>query len=154
MSRHDSWSAAGASLLWRPPGQRPPRKANPGGSAGCKRNDFVCLRLRSRPRTVCRRHSPREVSWLISPKGRGTSHLNCHGESERSQGLLKHFRTSERPGNSRELNWSTRQTSPRARSILICRNGRSPQRRYSNGSKNRMKADPALNRPAHLSSSG
>src|SRR3984957_254318 len=43
--------------------------------------------------------SQERVSWLINPKGRGTSHLNCHGESERSQGRPKHFRTSERPRN-------------------------------------------------------
>jgi hypothetical protein len=35
------------------------------------------------------------ISWLISPKGRGTSHLTCRGERERSQGRPKHFRTSE-----------------------------------------------------------
>ena len=29
---------------------------------------------------------------LISPEGRGTSHLNCRGESERSQGQTKRFR--------------------------------------------------------------
>src|SRR3981081_3564092 len=45
------------------------------------------------------------VSWLISPKARGTSHLNCHGESERTQGGPKPFRTSERPRDLRERNW-------------------------------------------------
>src|SRR5258708_20163147 len=55
-----------------------------------------------------------------------------------AQGRLKHFRTSERPRNSRERNWSKLKKSVRARSILICRNGRSPQRRCLNGLKNRM----------------
>jgi hypothetical protein len=77
------------------------------------------------------------VKWLISPKARGMSHLNCHGESETTQGRPKHFRTSERPRNSQKRNWSTRQMSALARSTLICRKGRSPQRKYLNGSKNR-----------------
>jgi hypothetical protein len=81
----------------------------------------------------------RRVSWLISPKARGTSHLNWDREGEHTLGRPKHFRTSDRPRNSRERNWSTRQMSAPARSILICRKGRSPQRRCLNGSKNPMK---------------
>src|SRR5258708_11187845 len=54
------------------------------------------------------------------------------------EGRAKHFRKNSRPRNSRERNWSTRQMSARVRSILICRKGRSLQRRRLNGSKNRM----------------
>jgi hypothetical protein len=80
------------------------------------------------------------VSWLISPEARGTSHLNCRGGSEGgTQGRPKRFRTSERPRNSRERSWPKPNMSVRARSILICRNGRSPQRRCLNGSMNRTK---------------
>ena len=105
--------------------------------------------------SFCRRRrraagvAPARVSWLISLEARGTSHLNCDGESERTQGRPKRFRTSERPRNSRERNWSTREMSPRGRSILICRKGRSPQRRCLNGSKRRMKSiwlEPAYHR--------
>ncbi len=112
----------------------------------------ICRILRSfgLSPTASRRRSGESVSlWLASPKARGTSHLNCDGESERTQGRPKRFRTSERPRNSRERNWSKRQMSPRARSILICRKGRSPQRRCSNGSKSRMKPvwlEPAYHR--------
>jgi hypothetical protein len=33
------------------------------------------------------------VSWLISPKTRGTSHLNCSGGTDRTQGRPKTFRS-------------------------------------------------------------
>src|SRR5882672_11627410 len=79
------------------------------------------------------------VSWLVSPKARGTFRLTWDRESERTPGRPKHSRTSERPRNSRELNWPKLKMSPPARSILICRKGRSPQRRCLNGSKSRMK---------------
>ncbi len=91
------------------------------------------------PTAPSRRRSRARISWLISPKARGTSHLNWDREGEHTLGRPKHFRTSDRPRNSRERNWPTRQMSVRARSILICRKGRSPQRRCLNGSKNRMK---------------
>ena len=102
----------------------------------------ICRILRSfgLSPTASRRRSGESVSsWLASPKARGTSRLNWDRERERTQGRPKHFRTSERPRNSRELNRPKPKMSGRARSILICRKGRSPQRRCLNGSKNRMK---------------
>jgi hypothetical protein len=79
------------------------------------------------------------VSWLISPEAPGTSHLIGQRRSDGTQGRPKRFRTSERPRNLRERNWPRPEMSVRARLILICRNGRSPQRIFLNGSKNRMK---------------
>src|SRR6266567_7372445 len=109
------------------------------GPTGGKRNDFVSLRLRSRPRSVSRDVARARVSWLINPKASGTSHLKCHEESDRTQGRPKHFAASTRPRNLRGRNWPKIKMSARARSILICRNGPSPQRRCLNGSKNRMR---------------
>jgi hypothetical protein len=102
------------------------------------RNDFVGLRLRSRPRAVSRVARAR-VSWLISPKTRGTSHLNCHGGIESTLGRSKHFAVRSRPRNLRQRIWPKPNMSLQGRSILINRNGPSPRRRYLNGSKNRMK---------------
>jgi len=77
------------------------------------------------------------VSWLISPEAPGTSHLIGQGRSDGTG--PKRFRTSERPRILRERSWPRPEMSVRARLILICRNGRSPQRIFLNGSKNRMK---------------
>ena len=74
-------------------------------------------------------------SWYVSfelPRGKRT-----HARATET------FRSELEAKNLREQNWPKLKMSAPARSILICRNGRSPKRRYSNGSKYRMKADLA-----------
>jgi hypothetical protein len=76
MPRRDSGSAAGA--FWcrkavRETGRRGKRILRAGWLLAER---FRLPSIEVRPTAVSRRLSPREVSWLISPKGRGTSHLS------------------------------------------------------------------------------
>jgi hypothetical protein len=72
-------------------------------------------------------------------RARGTFRLSPNRGSVYSLEPPKRFAASSRPRNLRERNWPKPKMSARARSILICRSGRSPQRNCFNGSKNRMK---------------
>jgi hypothetical protein len=77
----------------------------------------------------------------MSNKSRGTWYVSF----DRPEAKRRHPRATEtfpnerEAKNLRERNWPRPEMSVRARLILICRNGRSPQRIFLNGSKNRMK---------------
>jgi hypothetical protein len=118
--------------------RRSPDKMNPEGRHVARIGNRA---ERIRVAVGCSRESV--SSWLVSPKARGTFHSNWELKGESTQGRPKNFRTSERPSNLREGNWPKPKISPRARSILICRKGRSPQRRCLNGLKNRDEPDLA-----------
>ena len=78
-------------------------------------------------------------TWLIMA-GKGLWYVSFEPKKPRA-----HARVTETFPNEREAKKFARAklvdtpNVSRAHSILICRNGRSPQRRCLNGSKNRMK---------------
>jgi hypothetical protein len=79
----------------------------------------------------------------MANKSKGTWYVSF----ELPRGKRKRVRATETFPNEREAKKFARAklvdtpNVSRAHSILICRNGRSPQRRCLNGSKNRMKLD-------------
>src|SRR5258708_13047287 len=102
---------------------RPPGTTTPEGLANGKRNDFIRLRLGCCPRRFTPVVARPRGSWPISSKARGTSHLNCHREDERTQWRPKHFPTNERPKNSLKRNCLPPQMSIAPLSITISHTG-------------------------------
>jgi hypothetical protein len=84
----------------------------------------------------------RKSKNLVSGRQRRLEHIANQNPATfaRARGRgSRNAAASSRPRNLRERNWPKPKMSARARSILICRSGRSPQRNCFNGSKNRVK---------------